>query len=108
MHNSYQEITGIAPNKPLMIGETASLEAGDAGVKKAAWIQDAFVSQLPTNFPKIKAIVWFNWDDGVPAYTFPIESSSAATSAFKSSINSGTYAANDFGNLDTSPIPALR
>ena len=107
LYNSYQEILTVAPTKPLMLGETASLEAGDGGAQKAAWINDALITQLPTNFPKIKAIVWFNWDDGNPAYTFPIESSSASMAAFANAISSEYYATNNFANLNTSPIPPL-
>jgi hypothetical protein len=105
IHNSYQEILNVAPTKPMMIGETASLEAGDGGAKKAAWIQDAFMTQLPTYFPRIKAVLWFNWNDNNPVYTFPIESSSAAQKAFAAGIGSSYYAANGYGNLNTSPIP---
>ncbi len=105
--NSYQEILAVAPSKPLMIGEFASLEAGDAGAKKAAWITDALLSQLPVNFPKIKAVVWFNWNARNPAYTFPIESSQASINAFATAIGSTYYAANNFANLNTSPIPPL-
>jgi hypothetical protein len=102
---SYDQILAVAPNKPIMIAETASLEAGDGGAKKATWITDALGTQLPTFFPKIKAILWFNWDDGIPAYTFPIESSSASINAFASAIGSNYYPANTFGNLNISPIP---
>lgn len=107
LYNSYQEILGVAPTKPIMLGETASLEAGDGGTKKATWITDAFIVQLPIHFPKVKAVVWFNWNDGNPAYTFPIETSSAAMNAFATAIGSSYYAGNNFANLNTSPIPAL-
>jgi hypothetical protein len=107
LYNSYAEVLAVAPGKPIMLGEFASLEAGDGGAKKAAWIKDALDVQLPTRFPQIKAVAWFNWDDNNPAYTFPIESSSPALSAFAAAIKSSYYAANDFANLDTSPIPPL-
>jgi hypothetical protein len=105
LYNSYQEILNVAPGKPIMLGETASLEAGDGGAKKAAWITNALITQLPAHFPMIKAIVWFNWDDGNPAYTYPIESSAASTQAFANAIRSEYYAANNYANLNTSPIP---
>lgn len=107
LHNSYQEITSLAPNKPLVIGETASLEAGDGGSKKAEWIRNALQTQLPSRFPKVQAVLWFNWDDRNPDYSFPIESSQAAKQAFAESIGSSYYAANEFSNLDRSPIPPL-
>jgi beta-mannanase len=42
LYDSYTDILSVAPNKPIMIGETASLEAGGGGAKKAAWLADAF------------------------------------------------------------------
>ena len=108
LYNSYQEILNVAPNKPIMLGEFASIEAGDGGALKAQWILDAFLTQLPINFPQIKAVVSFNWDDGNPANTFGIESSSASMAAFAQAIGSSYYAPNRFSNLNTSPIPPLR
>ena len=105
-HNSYNEITSVAPGKPLMIGELASIEAGDGGAKKAAWITDALQTQLPRNYPKIKAVVWFNWNAD-PGSTYVIESSAQAKSAFASSIASSYYATNNFRTLNTSPIPPI-
>ena len=107
LSNSYEEILVVAPDKPLMLGEIASLEAGDGGSQKAAWITDAYLNQLPINFPRIKAIVWFNWDDKNPAYTFPIDSSQASLAAFSAAVKSDYFATNDFAYLDVSPIPPL-
>jgi beta-mannanase len=107
LYASYNEILNVAPTKPLMVGEFASLEAGDGGTKKAAWIRDAISIQVPAYFPRIKAILWFNWNARNSAYTFPIESSTAATSAFAAAISSSIYPANAYSNLNTSPIPPL-
>ncbi len=79
---------------------------GDGGAKKAAWIKDALLTQIPTNFPKIKAVLWFNWDDS-SGKTYPIETSLAATTAWAAGIASPVYASNQFGNLNISPIPML-
>jgi hypothetical protein len=103
--NSYQEVLTVAPNKPIMIGETASIEAGDGGAKKAAWITDAFLTQLPTNFPKIKAVVWFNYLYGTQ--DFRAESTQPSLDAFAAAIGLSYYAANDFANYDISPIRPL-
>ena len=104
--NSYNEVLTVAPNKPIMLTEWASLEAGDGGVKKAAWITDALTNQIPVNFPKIKAVVWMNWDINA-GKTYPIESSQAATDAWAAGIGSAIYASNQYASLNTSPIPAL-
>jgi hypothetical protein len=88
--------------KPLMIGETASTEAGGS---KAEWIADGLGTYLPRNFPKIKAVLWFNWNivdkvNGVNIQRdWQIESSPSATAAFANAISSPYYAANSFGTL---------
>jgi beta-mannanase len=102
--NSYHEITSLAPNKPLMIGEIASLEAGDGGAKKAAWIQDALGTQISTNFPAIKAVVWFNWNADANS-SYVIESSAMAQAAFKQALAQPAYTTNSYANTTASPIP---
>lgn len=106
--NSYVNITTLAPTKPLMLAEWASLEANDGGIKKAAWETDALTTQVLTNYTKIKAIVWYN----APGLTrnsapYQIESTLKAQTAFATAIASSYYATNSFGSLNTSPIPAL-
>jgi Glycosyl hydrolase family 26 len=101
---SYNELLSLAPTKPIMIGEMASTEYGGS---KASWITDAIGTQIPKNFPKIKAIVWYNkWDGGKD---WPIETSSSSESAFAGAIASTYYAGNTFGSLPTltkiEPLP---
>lgn len=105
MKNSYQTLLAVAPTKAIMLGEMGSLEAGDGGTKKAAWIKDALTTQVPTTYPQVKAIVWFNWAENASA-SFPIESSSAAQQAFAQAIAAPAYATNQYAALTTSPIPA--
>ncbi len=97
---TYYALQTIAPNKPIMIGEMASTEVGGS---KADWITDAFARVLPQYFPKIKAVVWFNWN--IRGMDWAIESSDAAQQAFAESIASPYYAKNRFSQLDISPIP---
>jgi hypothetical protein len=80
-------------SKPIMIAETASNEFGGS---KAAWIKDALETQIPTQFPKIKAVAWFNWNI---ESEWVIESTPAATAAFASGISSPFYAPGEFGSL---------
>jgi hypothetical protein len=47
-----------AKKKPILIGETASAEAGG---DKGKWIDD-IIPTLRTSFPLIKGIVWFDID----------------------------------------------
>jgi Glycosyl hydrolase family 26 len=88
---SYNDLLKIAPTKPIMIGETGSLEYG-AGVK-ANWIS-SMLSELPTNFPRIKAVVYFNWRCGSSGTyrNWEIESSASSQSAFSTGISAPYYA----------------
>jgi hypothetical protein len=100
---TYDHILRIAPGKPMMIGETASSEYGGS---KANWIADVLTTQLPTNFPNIKALVWFNVN--ASDMDWVIETSPSAQAAFAAGIALDHYASNGFANLRISPIPPLR
>jgi mannan endo-1,4-beta-mannosidase len=54
--NTYDRLVALA-DKPIMIGEVASSEVGG---DKAAWITDAFLEQIPSKYPQIRAVSWFN------------------------------------------------
>lgn len=99
---SYEELLALAPSKPIMIGETASTEVGGS---KGEWITDA-LNQIPVSFPKIKALVWFNWNDvkKTGRMDWPIESSEAAKSAFAAGIASSNYAE---GGEEFKSLPSL-
>jgi hypothetical protein len=64
--DSYDEIITLAPTKPLMLGE---INSANVGGDQSEWLADALGTQIPTNFPKIKAVVLFDEDktslDGV-------------------------------------------
>lgn len=103
-HNTYQEVLDLAPDKPMMIAEIGtSRNGGDPG----AWVRDALNTQLPNNFPQVKALVWFNWDAADPVLSWPIESSPSTQAAFADSIGSSYYASNDFGNLAGSAVAPI-
>jgi hypothetical protein len=102
--STYNQVTGtIAPTKPMIVGETASTESGGS---KAQWITDMF-DALPTSFPKIRGLLWFDVSmSGPGGYTdWPIESSSASETAFANGIKNPVYATNTYANQNTSPIP---
>jgi hypothetical protein len=94
-------VTNVAPSKPVMIGETASSEFGGS---KAEWIRDALSVQIPLDFRRIKAVIWFNVKD---KGDWQIETSPAATAAFRAAIRSKFYAANDFRLLAPGIIKPL-
>jgi Glycosyl hydrolase family 26/Bacterial Ig domain len=100
--STYKKITGtVAPSKPLMISEVGSTEYGGS---KAAWIED-MLAKIPTNYPKIRGLLWFDkFDDGMD---WPLETSVSATKAFAEGIQNPAYAANGFSSLaGTSPVAA--
>jgi hypothetical protein len=69
--STYARLVALAPTKPIMIGEISSV-APDRG----QFLSDMF-TQLPTLFPQVRAICWFNWrinQDG-QTWDWPIEAS---------------------------------
>jgi mannan endo-1,4-beta-mannosidase len=96
-HNTYAELLALAPNKPIMIGETASSEVGGS---KAAWISDMLL-QVPRSFPAVRAVVWMNWNASDPAISWPLASSADAGTAFATGIAAPEYAANWFAAQTT-------
>jgi mannan endo-1,4-beta-mannosidase len=83
----------VAPSKPVMIGETGSSEYGGS---KAGWITDFLGVELPHHFRHVKAFIWFNEHDKAD---WQIETSAAATKAFRAGIRSSYYAGAEFGSL---------
>ncbi len=73
---SYDVMTART-NKPFMVSETASTELGG---NKAAWITSTF-DMLPTRFPRIVSITWFNL---VKETDWRVQSSPASLQAFSS------------------------
>jgi hypothetical protein len=101
---TYNHILSIAPSKPMMIGETGSVENGGS---KAQWITDAMAA-LPTSFPAIRAVAWFNWRiyERSIWQEWPIESSATSQAAFAKAISSSRFTANTFGTQTGSPVAA--
>jgi hypothetical protein len=98
---SYRLVTaGIAPSKPMIIGETGSTEAGGS---KAAWIADA-LSSVSMGYPKLKGLLYFDKFDKMD---WPIETSNAARRAFAHAIASPEFATNRFKRLGPGRIQPL-
>lgn len=53
---SYALVTQLS-TKPVIITETSS---GEAGGEKAGWIRTSFMQTIPTAFPRVSAVIWFN------------------------------------------------
>jgi beta-mannanase len=87
--SSYETLTRIAPDKPLMISEVNST---DQGGNKAAWYQEALTKQIPYDFPKIKAIVIFNEDKSEKEHVnWLVDVTPQTLEAFISAIHSPFY-----------------
>lgn len=88
--SSYASLTKVAPNKPLMLGETnTTYQGGD----KPAWYKDALQVQIPFNFPKIKAVVVYNEDrTATEQVNWLIDVTSTSLLAFLQGIGSSIYA----------------
>jgi hypothetical protein len=97
---NYHDLLQLAPTKPIVISQTASAEAGG---NKANWITDMLTTQLPHNFPQIKAFLWFNWRIYQKStwWPWPIESSQTAKTAFATAIKTSYYIPG--GNLGDLP-----
>ena len=72
-------------NKPIMIGEFASVEQGG---NKATWITDAYSTWLKLVYTKIKAVTWFHIAkvEGTVFTDWRINSSSASLTAYQNVI----------------------
>lgn len=92
---TYDIVTGFS-NRPVMIGETGSSEAGG---DKAAWIREGMSpANLQANFPELRAVIWFNQ---VGSGNWPISTSQDATRAFAETVKSwGTTAGAPADNED--------
>jgi hypothetical protein len=100
---TYNKILSIAPTKPVMIAEVGCKESN----YKATFFSDMLNTQLPNNFGKIKAIVYWEGPVGGSGSTnaLLIESNTNALSAFKQGIASSYYSSNVYNSLSISPIP---
>jgi hypothetical protein len=97
--STYRRVArGIAPRKPMMLGEVAS---SDYGGNKAGWIRN-MLAKVARRYPKVRALVWFNVNDRGAGW--PIESSRRVTRAFRRGINRPVYRPNRFGGIRRAPI----
>lgn len=73
---AYDELLGLTA-RPLMVAETACSERGGS---KAEWIAAAFAA-LPTAFPRLRALAWFN--EAIPNGDWPLATSPESLAAFR-------------------------
>lgn len=96
--DSVAAIKSLAPDKPMMIGETNCAD----DPRKAAWWLDA-LARLPLDLPEIKALLIFNWNPGTSTWALHDD----ALEAFRLGIASPMYLpAGVWQPADMQPMPA--
>ena len=68
-----------------MIAETASTELGG---DKAKWITQGLLTDVPSRFPRVRAVVWFQENKETD---WRVNSSSSALAAYRKAASSSTY-----------------
>ena len=81
---AYNALTRMT-DKPVMIAETASAEAGG---DKAAWIRDGLIRDIPLKLPQVEAVIWFNTDKEAD---WQVSSSAQALEAYREVATSRLY-----------------
>lgn len=83
---TYRRLTALS-TRPIMVAETASAEAGG---DKAAWIRSALLKEIPEDFPRIRAVIWFH---ARKEADWRVNSSPEALSAFREALALSPYLA---------------
>ena len=73
-------------NKPMMIGEIGCTELGG---DKVEWIREGFLKELPTRFPRVKAVLYF--DHAQDGTDWRISTSRDALDAYREVVGSPLY-----------------
>jgi hypothetical protein len=76
-------------NLPIMIAETASVEDPGDITRKSGWIRTGLLTTIPTYFPRIRAVLYF--DGTGSGNEYPWASSSSSMAAMKAVFKSGAY-----------------
>lgn len=84
---STYKILTVLTNKPIMIAETGSAEAGG---DKAAWLTQGFTHDIPEHFPRVRAVVYFNQNDTASA-DWRLTTSPAALAAYRRIVTDPRY-----------------
>lgn len=82
--DSYNALIALT-SKPIIICEVASNESGG---NKAQWITQSFLTDIPTKFPLIRAVIWF---DEIQETDWRYNSSAASLAAFQQVAQSPLY-----------------
>jgi hypothetical protein len=103
----YQELSGLDPNKPIMIAEWATgefpYEPGEPGIHKPEWIKQA-LELFRTRYPRVKAVVYWHerWQNVDQTYSnLRVNSSVESLQAYREGVANPDW----LGNLILKPLP---
>ena len=103
----YQELSGLDPNKPVMIAEWATgefpFEAGQAGMRKPEWIKQG-LELFRTRYPRVKAAVYWHerWQNLDQSYSnLRVNSSVESLRAYRDGVANPDW----LGNLILRALP---
>lgn len=85
---SYSEITAVSA-RPVMVAEMGSVESESDPTAKPDWITSALGQEIPQDFPRISAVLYF--DAPGRGFSYALSSSSAAVRAFSVQAGSAQY-----------------
>ncbi len=103
----YQELSGLDPNKPIMIAEWATgefpYEPGEPGIHKPEWIKQA-LELFRTRYPRVKAAVYWHerWQNVDQTYSnLRVNSSVESLQAYRAGVANPDW----LGNLILKALP---
>lgn len=96
--SSYATLTQMS-TKPVIFAETS---CGEVGGSKAAWIREGFLHTIPTDFPRVAAVIWFN---SVAEEDWRIATSSSALEAYREVVASSPYGGSNPVSTEPEPAP---
>jgi beta-mannanase len=92
--SSYKQLTQLS-SKPVIITETSS---SDVGGDKADWIRDGLLKTIPQQFPRVRAVIWFDRD---MEEDWRLDSSQSSLQAYRDVVSNSLY-----GGPDPAPSTA--
>lgn len=86
---AYSSLDALGTNKPMIINE---IGCGDGGGDKGAWITQSLMQTIPTVYPKVQVVSWFDQDNRPNEPDWRINSSTTAQTAYQQVAASSLYA----------------
>ena len=91
---TYEFLTDFT-NRPMMIYEVGATENPSDSITKANWIKKGFLTTIPTKFPEVKIVNYFNsTNDGPNAKNYALDTSENALNAWKQVVSNPLYQGN--------------